>query len=117
MTTPQPAQRLDTACPAAPFITEEQLMASIIAIAKALKYRVYHTFDSRRSTAGYPDICCVRNGPEPGDTRLIYIETKSSRGRVTPEQREWLHALSQVQGVEVYVFRPEDLDDVFKILE
>lgn len=102
---------------AAECITEGQLLQTVIAIAKACNYRVYHTFCSVRSQAGYPDLTLLRTGPNPGDTRLIFIELKSSRGRVTPEQREWLGALARVPGVEVYVWRPEDLSDVESILQ
>lgn len=116
VTTPSPSQRLDTGYPAAPYVTEEMVMSTVIAIAKALKYRVYHTFDSRRSTAGYPDLTLLRTGPNTGDTRLIVVECKSSRGRVSPEQREWLADFSKVPGVEVYLWGPEALSDVEDIL-
>ncbi len=112
MTTPQPGQRVDAGLPAAPFISEDHLLATVIGIAKANNFLCYHTWRSTHSQAGYPDLCCVRNerNADGGVTsRLIYIELKSSRGRVSPAQREWLQALSQVPGVEVYCWTPEDL--------
>ncbi len=121
MTTPGPAQRVDGGYPtrwatAAECVTEEQLMAFVIGVAKALHYRAYHTWSSVHSQAGYPDVTLLRTGPNPGDTRLIVVECKSSRGRVSPAQREWLEDFSKVPGVEVYVWRPEDIDDVEPIL-
>ena len=124
MTTPGPrinygagsAQRVDTVYPAAPFITEDMLLATVTGIAKALGYRTYHTFNSRRSAAGYPDLTLIRQAPEPEGTRLIYVELKSARGRLTSDQRDWLSALATVPGVEVYIWFPADLSDIEDIL-
>ncbi len=65
----------------------------------------YHTHDSRRSPAGFPD--CVfawRSG------RVVYAELKSEKGRLTPDQRRWLDYLA-LSGAPVYVWRPEHLLD------
>lgn len=58
--------------------------------------------------AGFPDLCLVRD-------RVIFVELKNEKGRVTEEQREWIAAL-QVAGVEAYVWRPDDLDDAMAVL-
>jgi len=53
--------------------------------------------------AGFPDLVLVR-----GD-RLIFAELKSQRGRVSATQEIWLGLLRTVPGVEVYVWKPEDM--------
>lgn len=59
---------------------------------------------------GFPDLWLVRRG------RLVVVEAKAGRGRVTAEQRRWLDELAQVPGVEVYVWRPDDWDAVVAAL-
>jgi hypothetical protein len=61
----------------------------------------YHTYDSRRSNPGFPDLVLVRP-PE-----LIVAELKAERGKLSDAQKYWLEALEQC-GVEVYVWRPTD---------
>jgi hypothetical protein len=43
----------------------------------------------------------------PGEP-LILAELKTAVGKVTAFQQSWLELLDQVQGVEVYVWRPSD---------
>lgn len=49
--------------------------------------RYYHTRDSRRSVAGFPDYTIVL-GPV-----VMFLELKAAGGRVTAEQLDWLEAL------------------------
>lgn len=81
-------------------------MAQVIELAHLYRWKTYHTFDSRRSASGYPDLTLVR-----GD-RIVYAELKSAKGRLTPEQKEWLDALGAVLGVESYCWRPDDWDKI-----
>ncbi len=67
-------------------------------------HMVYHTYDSRRSTEGYPDIVALRG------SRQVVIELKSQRGRFSVAQDMWLEAYRRV-GAEVYVFKPIHLLD------
>jgi len=84
------------------FVTEKRLMAQLIDLLTATGWMTYHTFDSRRSTAGFPDLIAIRGA------RMLAIEVKSEAGRITPEQRAWLVALAAVPGVAAYVVRPAD---------
>lgn len=63
---------------------------------------------------GFPDLVLVRptNDERAG---VIFAELKSEAGKVRPEQREWLHDLERA-GVEAYVWRPSNFDDVMEIL-
>jgi hypothetical protein len=51
---------------------------------------------------GFPDLVLVRDG------RLLFVELKAERGKASPEQGEWLEALSGVHGIEVCLWRPAD---------
>lgn len=90
---------------------EKELQDLVEELARRLGWLVYHTYDSRRSAAGFPDLVMVRHG------RLIFAELKRQQGRVTPKQREWLQRLevvSQLAGgdlVEVHEWRPTDWFD------
>jgi hypothetical protein len=69
---------------------------------------VYHTRDSRGSRRGYPDLTAahVIHG-------VIFAELKSERGRLRPEQREWLNTLSHTQ--RTYLWRPSGHADVLAV--
>jgi hypothetical protein len=90
-------------------ITERELQAAIVQAAGLGGWLCYHTHDSRRSAAGYPDITLVRG------SKLIFAELKSDRGRLTAEQRAWLGALRSA-GADARVVRPSDLEDVVIML-
>ena len=60
--------------------------------------------------AGFPDLVLVR-----GD-RLIFAELKRETGKLGPGQQEWLEAVEVIRGVEAYLWRPSDLQDVHRIL-
>jgi len=76
-------------------------MRHVITYAEFHGWLVYHTFDSRRSGAGFPDLFMVRGN------RAVAIECKASKGRVTDDQRRWLQALG-FAGVEAFAFWPDD---------
>lgn len=81
-------------------VSERALQAEALRLLELLGWRCYHTFDSRRSAPGFPDLIAVR-----GD-RMLALELKSERGRATGEQLEWLRALSAVPGVTAAIVRP-----------
>lgn len=83
----------------AKLVTEKELQATVIEIMEWEKWLCYHTHDSRRSNPGFPDLVAVRQG------RLMFVEFKSERGKLRPEQIDWLDALVRSHG-EVYVVRP-----------
>jgi hypothetical protein len=108
-------------------LTESQWASVVNDTAKLGGWRRYHTYLSRRSPAGFPDLVLVR-GP-----RLIFAELKTDvkTSRLTEDQEGWLEALREVEQalkiagvgtwrcaarVEVYVWRPSDFDDVSEIL-
>ena len=78
------------------------LQASVIKLCELFGIAYYHTFDSRRSAKGWPDLAiCGKRG-------LIYRELKTSAGRLTAEQQRWGFMLRQA-GESWDVWRPDDL--------
>ena len=108
-------------------MTEKQLQQAITDAAQLLGWLVYHTHDSRHSAKGFPDLVMVRGG------RLLFVELKAEKGKLSPEQRAWFQALVSVSVeidariddsfventgvVEVYVWHPTDLDFALSVLK
>ncbi len=91
-------------------MTEAQLQSTVIEIMRWKGWSCYHTHDSRRSEPGYPDLTAVR------DSRLMFVEFKTEKGRMRPAQIEWLNMLVQAHG-EVYLVRPSTMDAFLKNME
>jgi len=99
--------------------TERAFQSQVIELARLLGWRVAHFRPAKTARgwrtpvqadgAGFPDLTLVRGG------RLVFVELKSGRGRLSDAQRGWLTAL-QAAGVETYVARPADLDALVAIL-
>lgn len=84
--------------------SERELMDAIVEYAERHGWRVWHDNDSRRNAAGLPDLILMREG------ELLWAELKTERGRVRPEQMDWLRELAEA-GEEVYVWRPSEWFD------
>jgi hypothetical protein len=84
-------------------MTEQQLQQQILGLAKYYGWETYHTHDSRRSNRGWPDLVLIK------PPRVLFIELKTYRGSLRPEQRTWLQALAGC-GQEVAVWRPGEVD-------
>ena len=63
-----------------------------------------------RGKPGFPDYIAVR-----GD-RIVCAELKSDKGRIRPGQKEWLGALEGTGKVEVYLWRPADIQLIADLL-
>ena len=61
-------------------------------------------------SSGFPDLVMVRGH------RLVMIELKARKGRLSEKQKGWLDALRVVPAVEVHVFRPDDWLDIQSLL-
>lgn len=84
---------------------EAELQERVIAIARALGWIEYHTHDSRRSRAGFPDLVLAHR------TRGVLVrELKRTGQHPTSEQTLWLGLLTAA-GLDVGVWRPTDLLD------
>lgn len=115
---------------------EAAFQAQVEQLARYYGWRVFHAPDNipRRTASGrivkqdvepgFPDLVLVR-GPE-----LIFAELKTEKGRVSPEQQEWIAALTVIGEevyrhtrhlddsawdlpcVDVYLWRPSDFDEL-----
>jgi hypothetical protein len=96
-------------------MTEKDFQQWVVDLATVLGFHCYHTYDSRRSAPGFPDLVLTKNG------RLIFAELKREKGKVTPEQTQWLNALGVVceqnETVEKYLWRPSDAPQIEEVLQ
>jgi len=93
-----------------PYVTHKQLQDAVIKWATLRGWRHYHTQDSRKSVAGFPDLTMVRL------SRVIFAEIKTERAKATPTQQEWLDELEGTGKVETYLWKPSDFDRIVEIL-
>lgn len=81
---------------------ESDLMWQVRKLAKECGWLGYHTHDSRKSAAGFPDLVLVRR------ERMLFVELKKETEKPRKEQVVWLDALRRVPSVEVYIWKPSD---------
>lgn len=91
-------------------ISEKEWLEQVRTLARMLGWRTYHTHRSKRSEAGWPDLALCR------PPRLVLVELKAEKGKPTSVQRSWLDDLRKCSGVEVYLWRPSDLEAVGAVL-
>lgn len=89
--------------------TEAQFLASVIKLARLCGWAVYHTHNSQHSEAGFPDLVMVKR------PRVLFVELKSDRGKVTDAQGAWLDELRACDQ-EAYVWRPKHWQQLEKLL-
>lgn len=109
-------------------MSEKEFQGHVLSLAVAKGWRCYHTYDSRRSQPGFPDLVMVRGG------RIVFAELKSERGKLSEPQMEWILALREVEErVDYYVmdagwddpsdtmlvqcWRPSDWPEIERILK
>ena len=90
-------------------MTEKVFQSKVVAIANKLGWSVYHTYDSRRSEPGYPDLTLVRE-------RVIFAELKTDAGKLSSAQSLWVSLLKKANA-EVYVWRPSHMSQIVKTLQ
>ena len=93
--------------------SENAWLQEVLYYAKLHDWLAYHTHDSRRSAAGFPDLVLVR-----GDTVLfLELKTNSPRSKLTEGQKTWLDALRQVKNIGVHVVRPRGWAQLWETLQ
>jgi hypothetical protein len=80
------------------WVRERDFQVAMMELAHLLGWRLYHTWDSRKSEPGFPDLVMVRD-------RVVFAELKSPRGRLRKDQAAWLCAL-RAAGAEAYLWWP-----------
>ena len=88
-------------------MTERELQEAIRELARYLQLLCYHTFDSRRSEPGWPDLVIV------GPSGCLFRELKSERGRLTEAQTIWLSSL-RTAGLDAAIWHPTDWPDTIR---
>jgi|SRR5215471_6112510 len=86
--------------PIPPQMSERDLQASVIQLARLLHLLTYHTHDSRHSAAGFPDLVIVGRS-------VLFVELKSASGLLTKAQAAWRDALRDT-GAAWAEWRPRD---------
>lgn len=91
--------------------TEAEFQEAVVELAVTAGWRCYHTHDSRHSARGFPDLVLVRRGV------LIFAELKrDEKSQPSTDQRGWLDALLEVEGVRTVLWRPSDWPDIIEAL-
>lgn len=98
------------------YIREKDFKASIVDLAVLNGWLVYSVPDSRwvypnRTGVGFPDLVLVGNG------RLLFVEVKTEKGKISPAQKYWHEELKTIRCVDVNVWRPSDWEQIKAILE
>jgi len=110
-------------------ITERDFSSAVEDLFKLFGWRFSHFRPARTEKGwrtaitgdrGFPDYVAVRNA------RLVFIELKSEKGRLTEAQAEWLELLRQCQrerlrhmevpNIEVYLWKPSMFEEIVGVL-
>lgn len=92
-------------------LTEKQWQAQVVTEASRFGFWCYHTHDSRRSTAGLPDLLLVH----PVRRLIVWAELKTDRGKLSHAQVDAI-AIMRSAGADVRVWRPADADAVWAFI-
>ena len=106
--------------------TEAQFLREVIEMAQGFGWLVSHqrpawTEKGWRTAIqgdpGFPDLVLTR--PHPQAPRLLLIELKTERGKLTPAQQEWRSALGDAEkrDWEYYLFTPSMMDEIVETLK
>ena len=119
-------------------LLEDDFKDNVIDLAHMLGWRVAHFRPAQtkhgwrtpmQGDKGFPDLVLAKRG------RVVFAELKSRTGKPSEDQRDWLGELSATDpeswrvvmtgatsghrgpmNVEVYVWRPDDIDQIGKVL-
>ena len=88
--------------------SEKAFQARILQVAEVYGFTFqYHTYNSRRSAAGYPDVTLLN--PDAGVG--VMAEFKVKGGKLTNAQRDWLNALTEC-GIDAVLWTPAIEDEI-----
>ncbi len=90
---------------------EKAFQARVVAYARRCGWTlIYHTYDSRRSQEGFPDLLMLRG------KKIIVAELKVPPNAATEAQLRWLDGFRAAK-VPAYLWTPEDWAEIVKVLE
>ena len=90
--------------------SEKSFQRRVVQLARLYGWVVHHTLDSTGTRAGEPDLRMIR------PPRYLLAELKSQHGRLRPEQVAMLAMLERCPGVESFVWRPSDWQQIVEVL-
>ena len=85
-------------------------MQAVLNYARHHGWLAYHTWSSKRSEPGFPDLVMLRDG------ECLVAEVKSAEGKLTQAQALWLAGFRRA-NMETHVWRPDDWDAIQARLE
>lgn len=101
-------------------MSEKRWQQIVVDYARLRGWSVRHVRDSRCEVKGrmvgdhgsrdLPDLELVR------PPRFVKVELKTDRGRLRKGQAEYLERLRQCDGIEVYLWRPRDIEQMMEVL-
>jgi hypothetical protein len=91
-------------------VTEQAFQETVQQAADLYGWWWYHTNDSRRSRPGFPDLVLIK------PPKVIFLEVKREKGRLTVAQADVLAMLSDCSEVQAGVVRPSDWEQVVEWL-
>jgi len=91
-------------------LSEAADQATIVDLAKTLRWTVFHVHDSRAMAEGFPDLLLIR------PPQLVFLEVKAENGRATPAQMAVLALLRRCPQVTALLVRPSDWEAVKRLL-
>lgn len=102
--------RVNLNLPPADDCSEEEFLQAVLRLFRSNGWLTYHTRDSRRSDAGFPDLVAGRG------SKVIVAELKSASGKPTADQTDWL-ATFGLAGVPAYLWRPQHWANIVAVAE
>jgi hypothetical protein len=100
-------------------ITEGEFQEAVIALAKLQGWLVAHFRPARTERGwrtamtgdkGFPDLVLAKQG------RVVFAELKARGKNLSKEQAQWIAALGDNEKAEVFVWRPEDMEQIRLVL-
>lgn len=93
--------------------SEKAFQADVVKFAKRCGWEdVYHTFNSKKSSPGFPDLVCGRTVRPPF---VIVAELKVGDNVPTSDQERWLNYF-RLAGVPTFVWCPKDWPVIERVL-
>jgi hypothetical protein len=89
---------------------EQTFQREVQEFARANEWIDWHVLRSKGMRAGFPDLVLLR---EPD---CLWIELKAPNGKVTTPQKE-MHDMLRACGQTIYVWKPEDWDEIIEVLK
>lgn len=90
-------------------VSERDWQQQVLDLLEYHQWISYHTYDSRRSQPGFPDLVALH--PKAGD--ILVLELKTERGKATPSQLQWL-AWFEACGIDARLVRPSEIDGLIE---